>query len=115
MASAPEHHDQAPEAVEYLRTLRAIRDRCGILHELAKQDKLEHFALREDKIEGVHRRFEVQSAFADAALPQTPPTLSSKSCAMRTRKARRASSSTPGPLQRIDAPPMGLMVASGSV
>lgn len=37
------------EKIEYLRTLPAIRERCGRVHDLAKQGKLQYFEYHPDK------------------------------------------------------------------
>src|SRR3954467_8333633 len=42
--------------LKYLRTPRAIRERCGALFALAQDGKLEHFALDESKLEAVVER-----------------------------------------------------------
>ncbi|KAI9511379.1 DUF1688-domain-containing protein [Russula earlei] len=39
--------------IEYLRTLPSIRERCGRVHDLAKQDKLQYFVYHPEKEEDV--------------------------------------------------------------
>ncbi|KAA1474482.1 DUF1688-domain-containing protein [Dentipellis sp. KUC8613] len=41
------------QRIEYLRTLPAIRERCGRVYDLAKQDKLQYFDYHPDKESGV--------------------------------------------------------------
>lgn len=39
--------------IEYLRTLLSIRERCGRVHDLAKQGKLQYFEYHPEKEEDV--------------------------------------------------------------
>ena len=39
------------QMIEYLRTLPSIRERCGRVHDLAKQGKLQYFDYHPDKEE----------------------------------------------------------------
>lgn len=41
------------QTIEYLRTLLSIRERCGRVHDLAKQGKLQYFEYHPEKEEDV--------------------------------------------------------------
>ena len=41
------------QTIEYLRTLPSIRERCGRVHDLAKQGKLQYFDYHPEKEEDV--------------------------------------------------------------
>lgn len=41
------------QTIEYLRTLVSIRERCGRVHDLAKQGKLQYFEYHPEKEEDV--------------------------------------------------------------
>lgn len=41
------------QTIEYLRTLPSIRERCGRVHDLAKQGKLQYFDYHPEKEEHV--------------------------------------------------------------
>src|SRR5688500_4659064 len=48
-----EQPDSAAAELSYLRSPRAIRDRCETLYSLALAGELEHFAVDEDRLDGV--------------------------------------------------------------
>ena len=41
------------QTIEYLRTLQSIRERCGRVHDLAEQGKLQYFEYHPEKEEDV--------------------------------------------------------------
>jgi hypothetical protein len=60
------------QTIEYLRTLPSIRERCGRVHDLAKQGKLQYFDYHPEKEEDVTnyciKIIRVCLAFPDRAL-----------------------------------------------
>lgn len=69
---APPSNLQSPEeAIAYLRSPRAIRDRCGQLFELARQDRLSHFCCDLTQLERVanYTIAVMQEQYPDGQIP----------------------------------------------
>lgn len=59
------------QAIEYLQSPAAIRERCGRLCSLAEADRLEHFRLAPDRLDAVAERVEAvtRAAYPDLVVP----------------------------------------------
>jgi Protein of unknown function (DUF1688) len=58
-------------SVRYLRSARAVRERCGAVYAVASRGGLEHWAVEEDRLEDVARRVVqvTRAAYPDLAIP----------------------------------------------